>query len=146
MADILVSIHPRFVAGILEGTKQVEIRKRRLRVGSGARLWIYCTRPVARVVALAIVESSSEGEPEEVWQEIEHHSGMSQCEYRSYVNGSRRITAIRLRNPRQLRTALDLETIRSAVGSFQPPQFAKRLAKGGQLLRLLEQAAGGECG
>ena len=146
MADILVSIHPRFVAAILEGTKQVEIRKRRLRVGSGARLWIYCTRPVARIVALAVVESSSEGAPDEVWREIEHHAGMTQCEYRSYVNGSGTITAIRLRSPRQLRTALDLQTIRSAVGNFQPPQFAKRLAKGGQLLRLLEEAAGAECG
>ena len=145
MADILVSVHPRFVAQIFEGSKQVEIRKRRLRVGRGARLWIYCTRPVARVVGVAIVESSSEGEPDEVWQEIEGLAGMSQGEYRNYVNGSRTIMAIRLRNPRKLRSVLDLETIRSAVGSFHPPQFAKKLSKGGQLLRLLEQADAGEC-
>lgn len=143
MTDVLISVHPRFAASILAGSKQVEIRKRPLRVASGARLWIYCTRPVGRIVAVAEVESSKEGDPDEVWKEIANLAGMSKGEYMRYVNGASRIVAIRLRDPRELDGALDLESIRRAVDGFHPPQFAKRLTNG-PLLTLLRKAHLGE--
>ena len=84
-----------------------------------------------------------EGNPDDVWGEIENTAGMSRREYTRYVDGAQRIMAIRLRDPIRLEGALDLKTIRNSIGSFHPPQFAKRLTNDGGLLRLLKRVQEG---
>lgn len=54
---MLLSVHPRFAAAILEGTKTVEVRRQRVAAPSGTPVLLYATAPTMALVGMALIAS-----------------------------------------------------------------------------------------
>jgi len=92
---VLISIHPRHVENILNGTKKVEYRRK---FGNHIkRMFIYSTSPVQKIVARADVEEIIEGDRYEVWHKTKEIGGITRAEYMEYFKYSR-AKAIVLKN------------------------------------------------
>ena len=63
----LMAIHPRYADAILDGTKRVEFRKRRLAEDIRTVL-IYATAPVSRVVGRFTIDDIIEATPGHIWE------------------------------------------------------------------------------
>jgi predicted transcriptional regulator len=138
MPEALISIQPQHVSRILEGSKTVELRSRRLNLQPGTRLWIYSTRPSSRVEAVAEIESLHSGKPAEIWTEFSEQIGGSEASFQSYFAGRNEAFALKLTMVRRLEPAPDLTTLRKITPTFQPPQFFKRLGEEEPILGLLK--------
>lgn len=138
MKNILISIKPVFVKKIISGKKRVEIRRRRLRINQGDKLWIYSSLPAARVEAIAMVRSVSYGPPSELWPFVSDVADITAEAYESYLAGSNEACAIFLGEIEELVEPVSLDSIRTHNPRFQPPQFFHRLSEDSVLLKLLD--------
>jgi predicted transcriptional regulator len=124
---------------MIAGSKSVELRRRRLKVAPGTRVWIYSTAPDARVKAVATVHHVETAEPERIWSNYKDIAGVSAEEFRNYLAGCRFCCAVVLREIRPLAKAAHLSDLRQRLRRFHPPQFFKRLQSGAPELALLRK-------
>jgi predicted transcriptional regulator len=125
--DILISLAPAYTRAILDGRKTVELRRRRINVSNGSRVWIYSKTPVARIEATAYVHEIHENHPNVLWSDFGNAAGISKAEFDRYFKGCTRGSAMLLERISALAPGIDLATMRSEVAGFHPPQFFKRL-------------------
>jgi predicted transcriptional regulator len=140
MENILISIRPAFVEKIISGRKRVEIRRRRINIDHGDRLWIYSSLPSARVEVVSLVKSVSYGSPSDLWPLVSDFADISAEAYRSYLAGSNVACAIYLGEVKELIKPVSLHDIRNYDPRFQPPQFFHRLPEDSVLLKILDEA------
>jgi predicted transcriptional regulator len=133
-SDILISLEPHHSDNVLAGRKTVEIRRRRVHIQPGTRMWIYTKRPRAQVDAFAIVESVHEGSREELWTRFSSRLALTRSLYDEYMSGCRTGCAIVLGSVSPLDKAIPLEDVRASFAGFHPPQFFKRLHAGSREL------------
>ena len=125
--DILISLAPAYTKAILEGTKTVELRRRRVRAEAGTRVWLYSKVPTARVEGTARIQRIHEGDIKGLWSEFSDGVGISRADFDEYFKGCNKGYAIVLDRARAVLPAPDLKTMRQKLGGFHPPQFFKRL-------------------
>ncbi len=125
--DILISLAPGYTRAILEGRKTVELRRRRMRVSAGTRIWLYSKAPTARVEGTACVQLIYEADPKRLWSKYSDVVGISRAEFDKYFRGCAKGYAIVLGSACAIAPSLDLATMRNKVAGFHPPQFFKRL-------------------
>ena len=140
MKRAIISIHPRHVSDIADGSKTAEIRSRRISLTKGSQLWIYATLPIGAIEVVAEIADVHLVSPTRAWTRFENSIGLSRAEFRSYVNGSGVVSVIRLTKVAVLVEPLSLKAIRRSHRGFQPPQFLKRLEEGSALDKLLAAA------
>jgi predicted transcriptional regulator len=140
MEDILISIKPRFVKRIISGEKRVEIRRRRMHIAKGDRLWIYSTGPSLRIEAVATVASIAYGGVQEIWPSVSDLADISFEEYERYLAGSNSVCVIYLEEVETLSFPLSLVKIREKAPGFHPPQFFHRIPEDSLLLEVLLKA------
>jgi len=83
----LMSIHPQYAHAILDGSKRVEFRKRRLAADID-RVVIYATAPVMEIVGEFTVSGQIVGSPEELWDEFESVAGIDRDGFFEYYANS----------------------------------------------------------
>jgi predicted transcriptional regulator len=137
--DILISLHPRHSDNVLQGKKTVEIRRRPIRILPGTRVWIYTTRPRARVEAVATVETVWEGSSDELWTRFGNKVAISRIELESYLEGVSQACALVFKKVQPLETSMTINEIRDHVSEFHPPQFFKKLFPHSEELVLFER-------
>ena len=137
--EILISLAPAYTKAILEGRKTVELRRRRIHVSNGTRVWLYSKAQTARVEGTARVQRIHEAEPKGLWSEYSDVIGISRAEFDEYFRGCAQGCAIVLGGAQSLVHALDLQTMRKRVLGFHPPQFFKRLD--GEEVKILLQTS-----
>jgi len=121
MSDILISIRPRHVAKILDGSKTFELRRRFNSKHEGAWLWIYETSPTCSVVAVAYVAALINTPPNSVWRSWSRFGfGVTREEYDEYFAGCKTAWAIGVTAVKKLTTPITLAEMRAA--GIQPPQ------------------------
>ena len=125
--DILISLHPEHSDNVLNGRKTVELRRRRLHVAPGTRVWIYTKQPRGQVDAYAIVEAVHDASPGELWTRFGRQVAISRSAFDDYLSGSDTGCAIVFASVWRLNRAIGLDEIRRKVARFHPPQFFKRL-------------------
>jgi len=125
--DILISLAPAYTKAILQGTKTVELRRRRVHAEVGTRVWLYSKVPTARVEGIARIEQIYEGNIKGLWSEFSEGVGISKTEFEAYFKGCSKGYAIVLAGARAVIPAPDLQTMRRKFAGFHPPQFFKRL-------------------
>ena len=138
MSDALISIKPEYVKMILCGEKSIEIRNRPVKLEPHTRLWIYSTLPKGRLEAVAIVQLIKFDSPSVIWKHHYKKIGISWKVFLSCVNGSRRISAIFLKDVCSLMPSLALSDLRSGIQGFHPPQFLKRIETTSPFFELLK--------
>lgn len=137
--NILISVENRYVQSMLDGTKTVELRRRAIRVPKGSCVWIYSKVPEAKVRAYGIVDRIIESSPCEIWEEYGAVSGITEIEFFSYFNETKRACAILFQSVTPLKETIALSELRQVVGSFHPPQFFKFLKEGSPELTLFKE-------
>jgi predicted transcriptional regulator len=138
--NILISVEARHAKNILEGRKTVELRRRRIPLSRGARVWIYSKVPRGQVEALGIVKKAVERRPDQIWREYGRASGLSMEEFYRYFDEVEVGHVIVFQEVRRLRPILRLNDLRQRVKGFHPPQFFKRLAADGPELSFFRSA------
>ena len=118
-----MSIRPRFAAAILDGSKQVEFRKRTL-AADISRVLIYTTRPVGSIEGEYGVVRQVVGTPDELWQRFAAVAGMSRSEFFDYFAGSAKAVGIVIGVVERYEQPRPLEDV--DPGS-RPPQSVKYL-------------------
>ena len=125
--DILISLASRFAEKIFAGEKQVELRRRAMRVAPGATVWIYVKLPVGSIVGRARVEAVHALSPASLWRRFGMVSGLSREEFFEYFRGVTQGFALVLEGATRLRRSLSLDSLRRIAEGFNPPQFFVRL-------------------
>jgi predicted transcriptional regulator len=134
----LLSIHPRHAEAILNGSKTVEFRKKRLR--EGVR-WVvlYATKPVGKLVGIFQLQDHISGSPASVWSKCGSKGGILKREYLEYFNESE--VAVGFLIARTWRFSRP-EPLASLGRELSPPQSFRYL--NGTSLRKVDSWA--ECG
>ena len=77
----LISLEERFAEGILDGTKQVELRRRPMRLSVGATIWLYVKVPIGEVIGSVEVLSLQALAPSTLWRRYGDVSGLRRSEF-----------------------------------------------------------------
>ena len=128
MDQAILSLKPQYAELILSGEKTVELRNRVIRMEPGTVIWIYATKPVGGIVALAELDSVVHDTPAEIWVRFEKEMCIDRAHFDSYINNKESVSALILSSVHKLKRSLTLDWIRRSIGSFQPPQFYSRLS------------------
>ena len=140
MDQAIISLKPRYVDLILSGEKTVELRNRVVRMEPGTVIWIYATRPVGGIVAVAELDSVVHDTPAEIWIRYEREMCIDRDHFDSYINNRESASALILSSVTKLEQSVTLDWIRRSVSNFQPPQFYSRLSLDGRLSSTLNGA------
>ena len=140
MEQALLSLKPQYVDLILAGEKTVELRNRVVRMEPGTGIWIYATKPVGGIVALAELDSVVHDTPAEIWIRYGREICIDRAHFDSYINNRESVSALIFSSVRKLKQSVTLDWIRRSVTDFQPPQFYSRLSLDGRLSTTLNSA------
>ena len=114
----LMSIHPVYATAILDGTKQVEFRKRPI-AHDVTHVIVYATAPVSAVVGVFEVSGQTTATPASLWQKFKQVAGISRDGFDAYFDGRDSATGIGVGTV----TALDKPMcLRQDLGLARPPQ------------------------
>lgn len=138
MSQAIISLKPRYARLVLSGDKTVELRNRIVRLKPGTLIWIYATRPMARIVGVAEVESVVHAGPAEIWRRFGEDICVDRSGFDSYIGNRERVSALVLGAVEELGGVMTLDRIRRSVRAFQPPQFYARLPAGSRLRDTLD--------
>lgn len=117
----LMSIHPEYANAILDGSKRIEFRKRRLAADIRTVL-IYATSPVRRILGHFTVAEMVSTTPEHLWREFGEHGGISESLFHEYYTGADRAVGLVVDEAHRLPTALPLDHISPDITA--PQSFA----------------------
>jgi predicted transcriptional regulator len=137
MKQIIMSIKPCYVQKIISGEKTVELRSRKLNVQNGARMWIYSTLPKGCVEVVATIQSIEYNHPDIIWARYANELAITYEDFQKYVHDNEMVSAIKLLNVTKVNNPLTLETIRSCIQKFHPPQFFSHISANMELSDLL---------
>lgn len=114
----LISVHPEYAEKILNGEKQVELRRSRFH-GTISHLVIYATAPTCAVMGWVRVSHVESGSPTKVWNKHKNHAGISRARFREYFRGCQSAFAIHVHGPKLLSTPMHLNAIRDGLSAPQ---------------------------
>ncbi len=120
MCAILLSINPKHVENILNGTKRYEFRKRACKKHVD-KILIYSTNPIMKVVGEAEVEDVLIDNPEIIWRKTEKKSGIDKGFFDQYFEDREQAVAYKLKNVVKYAEPKELKEygVSSAPQSFQ---------------------------
>lgn len=119
---IVMSVQPRFVGRLLEGSKTVELRRVRPTATIGQDVLIYSSSPTRALLASAVVAGIDADLPDVLWSRVREAAGVSEEEYRTYFAGAERAVAIRLTRLHAFDRPIMLHELRVRWPWFRPPQ------------------------
>jgi len=89
----VLSIHPQYARGILNGTKRVEFRKRPL-AEDVTHVLVYATAPIGAVVGAFTVDGQHTLSPRMLWRRFRDVAGIGWDDFQIYYAGRRAGTGI----------------------------------------------------
>jgi predicted transcriptional regulator len=131
----LLSVRPRFAEALLDGTKTVELRRRRVRVADGSLCLLYASSPVRALVGAIRIGGTDTGTPEALWSRWGHEAALTRPEYDVYLAGSSHPCAIVVAAAMRLPDPIELGELRRRQEAFVPPQ-SYRFLRTGELVSL----------
>ncbi len=138
----LISLEERFAEGILSGIKQVELRRRPMRLSVGTTIWLYAKLPAGKVIGSVRVRALKTLAPQTIWRKYGSVSGLKRSELFDYLSGIERGFVLILDRPARLPISFSLERLRFLNNGFQPPQFFQHLANDSALVSAFTEKAG----
>ena len=119
---LLLSIRPEFAKKIFDGSKTVELRRVRPRVGCGDLVLVYASAPVKALLGAFEVARVRSGPPESLWSAVANKAGVTSEQFDAYFLGAKTGYAIFLKRKWSLEKPLGLEKLRRRQSDFRPPQ------------------------
>jgi len=137
---VLLSVRPRFADALLDGTKTVEMRRRRMRVHAGALCLLYASSPTRALTGALSVASLDHGTPDELWRRHGPRTAVTHHEYDDYPDGRSTAYALLVAAVIAFHTPVPLAELRRRTDAFVVPQ-SYRFVDNGELKRLLNGQA-----
>src|SRR5690349_10384259 len=122
-SDVLISIRPKHADKIFNGSKTVELRRRKPKIATGARIWIYATRPTAALRGCATLDRVETAAPSVIWEKFRRHVSVSKDDFDKYFSGQSIAHALILSEVQELENPILLTSMKKIVRGFHPPQF-----------------------
>jgi predicted transcriptional regulator len=120
---ILLSIKPRFVEMIFDGSKSVELRRVKPKyIGKGSLVLIYSSSPVKSIVGVFSVDFVVQDCVDRLWEMVKNKSGLTFREYNRYFDGAKIGSGIFINERWKLPNPVSLDSMREKDDSFNPPQ------------------------
>ena len=98
---VLLSIKPEFAEKIFDGTKKYEFRKSIFKNADVKTVIIYASSPVQRVIGEFTIDRILNDDLSTIWNETEHHAGITHDFYMSYFANKQKANAIKIRNAKR---------------------------------------------
>ncbi len=102
VSGVLMSIRPAYADAILDGTKTVELRRRRPSFAEGTRVLIYSSTPHRHVRGSFEAGAVLAAAPDQLWLQVGDRAGVDRDTFDAYFNGCAVAYGIEVRNPRRL--------------------------------------------
>jgi predicted transcriptional regulator len=118
----LLSVRPRFAEAILNGTKTVEIRRRRADLAEGSLCLLYASSPARALVGAIRVRQVDTDSRDALWNKWGDASGLTRHDFDAYLSGSTLPCAIVVDAAVRLPRAIALPELRSRQTNFVTPQ------------------------
>lgn len=119
---VLLSIKPKYVERILNGTKRFEYRKKIFKNKSVNTVVIYATKPVGMVVGEFFIKDIIKDSPQQIWNLTNEYSGISKNSFDHYFHNIQEGFAIEITHFIKYRKGLALtevsQKVRCAPQSF----------------------------
>ena len=126
----LLSVRPRFAEALLDGTKTVEIRRRRAHIADGSLCLLYASSPVRALVGAIRVCRIDTDTPDALWSRWGEFAGLTRLEYEVYLDGSTHPCAIIVGAAVRLPNPIELDELRRRDDDFVTPQSYRFLRAG----------------
>lgn len=106
----LLAIKPEFVKKIFSGVKKYEYRKV-IFTKKVAKVIIYASSPVSKVVGEFTIDSIVKGKPNKVWEETKNYAGITESYFKDYFKGKDTAYAIKIKDCCKYSKSLSLKEI-----------------------------------
>lgn len=114
---ILLSIKPKYVRRILNGTKRFEYRKKIFKNRNVNTIVIYATKPVGKVVGEFYINNIIEDSPKTIWNLTSRYSGISRKSFDNYFSNTQEGFAIEIGDFIKYKKELDLKELSNKIKS-----------------------------
>lgn len=119
---LLISIRPRFAEMIFAGSKNIELRRLRPRIGKGDMVFVYVSSPVMALEGAFEVGGVVSGTPNSIWRRFNGGCGLSKREFDAYYGSKKTAFAIMIQRVWRLPVPVPLAQLRRKNRGFHPPQ------------------------
>lgn len=126
-AAILLSVRSPHVERLLDGSKTVELRRRRINVVPGTLVILYAAGQRKEIVGSVTAAALEAGEPSMLWRLHGRKVGVSRMEFDTYFSGADLGFALIASNPRTLPDPIGLLELRKRWQPFTTPQSYRRI-------------------
>ena len=122
---LLISIKPKFVDKIFNGTKKIELRKAKPKAKPGDLMIIYSTKPEKAIVGICRIEAIIDSTPSAIWQEHHQDLGVDEGTFFKYYSNNKSAIGISLEKARRFKDKIPLDQAKQLFPTFMPPQTFK---------------------
>ena len=139
--NVLLSIKPCYAKAILEGSKRYELRRRVFRDPRVDCVFMYSTAPEQKVVGLFQVREIVAASPQDLWNVVQHDSGVNEEVFFSYFHLAKTGYAIGVTTPIRFDCPIDPRALHAG---FRPPQsfaYVTSTTRLGKTLATIAQGA-----
>jgi predicted transcriptional regulator len=119
---LLISVRPRLAGMIFAGSKTVELRRIRPRVGKGDLVFVYVSSPIKALAGAFEVGDVVSDTPRSIWRRFNGGAGLSKREFDDYYEGTQKAFAIIIHQQWKLPIPVRLAKLRQRKDGFHPPQ------------------------
>ena len=135
MTSILLSIKPKYVQKIIEGSKKYEFRKQIFKKDV-ERAYVYGSSPVMKIVGAFSIGRIISKNPQELWAELKDYSGLTEKEFFEYYKNKQMGTAIEVKDFTQFEKPINPKEI---IPDFKPPQSFCYLDENSKIYKILKE-------
>ncbi|MHA1585008.1 MAG: ASCH domain-containing protein [Promethearchaeota archaeon] len=119
MAAVILSIKPKYVKSILNGTKKFEFRKKIFKRKEISEILIYSSSPVQKIVGGFEIGRILKDTPENLWNTCKEYAGIGKDEFFNYFKDKRTGFAIEIKKLKIFSKKINPYEI---IPDFHPPQ------------------------
>lgn len=119
---VLLSVRPRFASALLDGSKTVEVRRRRAHIADGTVCLLYASAPTCALVGALRVATTDIGSAETLWSRYGDATGLTREEYERYLDGAAQPCAIVVAATALFPQPVRLPELRRRSRAFVAPQ------------------------
>ncbi|WP_373072101.1 hypothetical protein [Sulfurimonas sp.] len=116
--NVIISIKPKYVKHILDGSKKFEFRKKIFKKEVN-KVYIYASAPTMRIVASFNIQDVIMDEPSKLWERCSKYAGISSNEYDKYYSGKSIGYAIKITNLKIFKEPIIAQSV---IRNFKAPQ------------------------
>lgn len=104
--SVLLSIKPKYVKEIEQGSKLYEFRKSIFKQNTD-EIWVYASAPIKQIVGKIFIDKIIEDTPKNLWLECYSNAGIEEKDFFNYFAGKEKGYAIKIKEYKMFENPID---------------------------------------